>query len=123
VTSPEKQGFVVALGRRFSRNVLKVIEESEVWLACRESAISFQADTLPPLAKFTTHWSAVEPIPKYRRYHRPIVHLPSFCSDDTRQPNSIGIVTIRNGRRNMKILMVLTEKASINKHFGKEHIV
>jgi len=28
---------------------------------------------------------AGEPIPKYRRYHRPIVHLPSFCSDDSRR--------------------------------------
>jgi hypothetical protein len=51
---------------------------------------------------------AGEPIPKYRRYYRLIIHLPSFCSDDSRRPNSVGIFTTRNGRRNMKILMVLT---------------
>ena len=41
-----------------------------------------------------------EPIPKYRRYHRPIVHLPSFCSHHSRRPNAIEIVTTGNGRKN-----------------------
>jgi hypothetical protein len=45
-------------------------------------------------------------IPKYRRYHRPIVRLPNFCSDDSRRPTSVGNVTTRNRRRNVK--MVLT---------------
>ena len=31
------------------------------------------------------HFLAGEPIPKYRQYHRPIVHLPSFCSDLSRR--------------------------------------
>src|SRR5580693_6329891 len=51
---------------------------------------------------------AGEPISKYRRYYRPIVHLPSFCSDESRRSNSIGTLTTRNRRRNMEILMVLT---------------
>jgi hypothetical protein len=29
------KGFVVAVGRRFLRKELKVVEKSEVWLACR----------------------------------------------------------------------------------------
>ena len=33
--TPDKQAFVVAVGRRFLREALKVIEESEVWLACQ----------------------------------------------------------------------------------------
>jgi hypothetical protein len=47
-------------------------------------------------------------IPKYRQYHRPIVLLQRFCSDHTRRLDSLGILTTRNRRRNMKILMVLT---------------
>ena len=44
------------------------------------------------IAEFASRWFAREPIPKYRRYHRPIVHLPGFCSDDSRRLNSIGML-------------------------------
>ncbi len=39
-----------------------------------------------------------EPIPKYRRYHRPIVHLPCFCSDDyVDRERSLGARTAQDG--------------------------
>ena len=62
-------------------------------------------------------------IPKYRRYYRPIVHLRSFCSHDSREPIQSRCVRPRAQREgNMKMLMALTEKASINKHCGTGHI-
>jgi hypothetical protein len=55
---------------------------------------------------------AGEPISRYRRYYRPIVHVSSFCSDNLRRPNQIEILPTVNRGRNMKILMVLTSPRS-----------
>ena len=61
----------------------------------RESAIIVSSQYLAAQRNLPPPGQRVEPIPRYGQYHRPIVHLPSFCSDDSRGPDSIGIV----GRR------------------------
>src|SRR5271166_3128658 len=77
--SPDKQGFVVAVGRRFLRKTLKVIEESEVWLACQTIGHHSFKPYVAAHGGMYHALSAVEPIPKYRQYHRPIVHLLDLC--------------------------------------------
>jgi hypothetical protein len=74
-------------------------------------AAAFRLPARAPRPKFVSSSRAVSKEGTFcpeRRYYRPIVHFPSFRFDYSRRADSIGTLTTRNRRRNMKILTVLT---------------